>query len=235
MDVNNKLSIDTIIQIGLLVVAILGIFLTWWQLRRSVRSQRIQLLHEMSNELRSLHLKLMELTISIKDKKQEDTSQEYKTLVAEYLNYMEHLSLLINEKYIDDRIAKKIFNRLVVEDTPRSFQGALKEGVYKEYSKLVKRWSRSANMESQKPFWLNIRRDSGEVRLAISLGFLVVVGYSFKIAYNLILRGVAGEFKIVSDFSGWKLYFTSVSPGVIFGLFGILILIYGLPRTLKAL
>lgn len=235
MDVNNNLGMDTIIQLGLLIVAIIGIFMTWWQLRQSVRSQRIQLLHDMSNELRNLHLKLMELTISIKEKNQKDTSGEYKTLVTEYLNYMEHLSLLINEKYIDEHIAKKIFRRLVVEDTPHNFKDELKEEIYKEYSKLLKRWSGGVNMESQKPFWLNIRRDSGEVRLVISIGFLIVVWYSFKIAYNLILRGVAGEFKIVSEFSGWKLYFTSVSPGVVFGLFGISILIWALPRTLKAL
>ena len=80
-----------------------------------------------------------------------------------------------------------------------------------------------------------MRRDSGELRLFISIAFAVVSGFAFYYGYELIKQGVAGEFKILAGYSGLTLYFTSISPGVLFGVLGMLLLAWGLPRALKAL
>lgn len=77
-----------------------------------------------------------------------------------------------------------------------------------------------------------IRRDSGEVMLLIVLMFLVLAGYVFWLSYKLILMGVKGEFVILAGFSGFKLYFASISPGLALSIIMAGILISGLPKVL---
>lgn len=86
-----------------------------------------------------------------------------------------------------------------------------------------------------KKFFINMRRDSGELRFLISLLFVLISGAFLWSGYQLIKEGVLGEWKIVSSFRGWTLYITSISPGLLVVLFATIILIWGLPRVIKSL
>jgi len=128
------------IQIGVLCAATIGLFLTWLQLSQSVKSQKVSLLHDMLKELRDLHLKLFCFIKDMTKENKETCGKEREVLVAEYLNYLEHLSVLVNEKYIDERLAIKIFRKLVVEDTPTNFKKEIEEGIHVQYIKLLSKW-----------------------------------------------------------------------------------------------
>lgn len=79
------------------------------------------------------------------------------------------------------------------------------------------------------------RKDSGWLRLFISLMYsLVSVGFLW-FGTDLITAGTVGDWRIVSDFKGWTLYVTSISPGLLVVVLGALILIIGLPRSLRNL
>jgi len=79
------------------------------------------------------------------------------------------------------------------------------------------------------------RKDSGWLRFLVTLIFSIASGFFLWAGYELVLSGVAGSWKIVSSFKDWELYITSISPGLFVILLGALILIYGLPKTLKSL
>jgi len=128
------------IQFWLLITAIVGFFATCWQLRQDLISRKTQLLHEMYNELRQLDLKAMELVEKIKESKSKDNEAEYKAIVTEYLNYLEHLSLLINTGHIDEDLAKRAFRKIIIEDAPQNFGEEIDDNIYKEYAELRKRW-----------------------------------------------------------------------------------------------
>ena len=83
--------------------------------------------------------------------------------------------------------------------------------------------------------WINMKRDSGQLRFLISLLFVIVSGAFLWAGYQLITTGILGDWKIVSNFKGWSLYLSSVSPGLLVILFGAVILIYGLPQVIKNL
>jgi ABC-type antimicrobial peptide transport system permease subunit len=79
-----------------------------------------------------------------------------------------------------------------------------------------------------------MRADSGLNRLLISLSFVVLSFFLIYFGYKLIIMGAKGEFIIFSEYKGFKLTFWSLSPGLFFGFGGVAILIWALPRTLKA-
>ena len=86
------------------------------------------------------------------------------------------------------------------------------------------------------PLNLNIdRRDSGWLRLALSILFSLVSIFFLFVGYELVISGATGGWAIVSSFKDWTLYFTSISPGLFVILLGAIILFYGLPKTLKSL
>ena len=76
------------------------------------------------------------------------------------------------------------------------------------------------------------RRDSGEVMVVIVVLFLLFGVYVLKLAYELIKMGVTGEFKILADFSGFKLYIASICPGIFLALAVVAIFIWSLPKVL---
>lgn len=78
------------------------------------------------------------------------------------------------------------------------------------------------------------RADSGFNRLLISLFSIIVSGITIYLGYKLVLMGVKGEFTIFSEYKGIKLNLWSLSPGVLFLIGGVSILIFALPRILKA-
>jgi len=79
------------------------------------------------------------------------------------------------------------------------------------------------------------RRDSGWLRLLIVLVFATVSAVFLWAGYKLVLSGIAGSWKIVSSFKGFTLYITSICPGLLVIIVAGLILIWGLPKTLKTL
>ncbi len=80
-----------------------------------------------------------------------------------------------------------------------------------------------------------LRKDSGELRVLITLIFSVISSFFLWIGYELAKSGVAGNWQIISSFKGWSLYFSSISPGLLVIGFGAAIMIWGLPKTLKNL
>jgi hypothetical protein len=86
----------------------------------------------------------------------------------------------------------------------------------------------------KKTFFGNMRSDSGELRFAITLLFSALAGGFLYVGYLLTKAGTSGEWRIVSNFKGWTLYITSISPGLFVILLGVLLL-RGLPRVLKSL
>lgn len=89
--------------------------------------------------------------------------------------------------------------------------------------------------KEEKSFWKNMRRDSGELRFLLGLIFAIPASLSIIFGFYLVLRGVYGEFKIITELSGTKLYLASVSPGIAFAIIGLLILLWALPKTFKNL
>jgi hypothetical protein len=82
----------------------------------------------------------------------------------------------------------------------------------------------------------NIKRaDSGLNRLLISLSFIALAFFLIYFGYKLIAMGAKGEFTIFSEYKGYKLTFWSLSPGLFFCFSAVAILIWALPKTLKAL
>ena len=79
------------------------------------------------------------------------------------------------------------------------------------------------------------RKDSGWLRLLITIIFFVTSLLFLWAGYKLILAGTTGSWKIVSNFKGWELYATSLSPGLFVVLLAALILIWGLPKTIRSL
>ena len=76
------------------------------------------------------------------------------------------------------------------------------------------------------------RRDSGEVMVFIVILYLLFGCYGFNLGYQLIKMGVSGEFKILADFSGLKLYIASICPGVFLLISVVAIFIWSLPKVL---
>jgi len=69
--------------------------------------------------------------------------------------------------------------------------------------------------QEKKSFFVNMRKDSGELRFVIALFFVILAGGYLYVGYLLTKAGTSGEWTIVSTFKGWTLYITSVSPGLL--------------------
>lgn len=84
--------------------------------------------------------------------------------------------------------------------------------------------------------YFNINRmDSGWHRfLAIIFGYILVILFLIS-GVDLIKSGVKGEWAIVSTFKGWTLYATSLSPGVLVVLLGVVIAVWAIPKILKSI
>lgn len=178
------------INCGLLVVAIIGIPITLWQLHQAIKSQKIQLLHSMTNEQRNLHLKILELAAVKQKGSKIDDKDKRKTLVTEYLNYLENLALLINEKYIDEPIAKKIFYLVVVNQTPENFREEINDAIYKEYAALRNRWGSSKR----------VSRDTNTVLIIfVWVGFIAAIFEMFLLGYKtFVIQGGAFYFLLIA-------------------------------------
>jgi len=80
------------------------------------------------------------------------------------------------------------------------------------------------------------RRDSGYLRLLIVFLFSCVGIVALNFSYLLLIKGVYGEFTImVENLEGITLVLSSVAPGVFMILAAVVILAYGLPKTLKSM
>ena len=81
----------------------------------------------------------------------------------------------------------------------------------------------------------NMRRaDSGLNRLLVAGLFCFLSFVLFYFGYQLVKMGVQGEFSIFSEYKGLKLTLWSLSPGLSFIIGGIALLVWALPRTLRA-
>lgn len=55
---------------------------------------------------------------------------------------------------------------------------------------------------------------------------VIILGYkTIKLGYDLLLRGVKGEFKFSSEISGYKADLRSASPGLLFVVLGCVIMV----------
>ena len=79
------------------------------------------------------------------------------------------------------------------------------------------------------------RRDSGWLRLALSIVFTIVTLFFLYVGYLLFKSGITGNWQILSTFKGWSLYIAGTSPGLLVIAIGAVILSYALPKVLKSL
>lgn len=87
---------------------------------------------------------------------------------------------------------------------------------------------------TEKVFENITRADSGLNRLIISLMFILLSGFTIYLGYKLIDSGATGEFHLFTEYKGLKFVLWSLSPGIGFCFIGIALLIWALPKTLKA-
>ena len=93
----------------------------------------------------------------------------------------------------------------------------------------------SLEKQNNKPFLINMRRDSGELRLLITVVFSLTAIFFLWAGYKLASSGASGKWEVVASFTGWKLYLSSISPGLLVILLGAVIMTWGIPRTFKSL
>ena len=82
---------------------------------------------------------------------------------------------------------------------------------------------------------LTTRISEGWLRLLITMCYTIVSLFFLYKGVDLIKIGARGEWKIIADFKEMPLYITSISPGVLIILAGMLIMCWGLPLTIKNL
>lgn len=59
-----------------------------------------------------------------------------------------------------------------------------------------------------------------------------IIGYlTIKLGYQLLLKGVTGEFKFIAKYKGVKADIVSASPGLLFVLLGSVIIIFAMSST----
>jgi hypothetical protein len=105
------------------VILAVGFIVTIWTLRKDTEARRLQLLHEMNKHGSDLSLKLAELSF-MAEHNNELVSEKHGILIKEHLNFYEHLSLLINEKKIDEKLAKRYWGK--------NIQGLFQQSEYKD-------------------------------------------------------------------------------------------------------
>ncbi len=82
---------------------------------------------------------------------------------------------------------------------------------------------------------LTTRISEGWLRISITICHIAVSSFFLYEGVDLIKIGAKGEWKVTADFKGIDLYVTSISPGVLVILCGMLIMCWGLPKTIKNL
>ncbi|MFA6427871.1 MAG: hypothetical protein WCW16_05565 [Candidatus Magasanikbacteria bacterium] len=82
---------------------------------------------------------------------------------------------------------------------------------------------------------LTNRISDGWVRVIITVLYFLLSAICVCMGTFLIKAGAQGEWKILADFKEVPLYITSLSPGILVILAGILIMCWGLPKTIKSL
>ncbi|MFH1745018.1 MAG: hypothetical protein ABH881_02525 [bacterium] len=80
------------------------------------------------------------------------------------------------------------------------------------------------NTNNKNPF--KDRLSSGWQRVFIIICASIIEIFFGCFAYKLTVSGTKGDWKIVSDFRGWELYISSISPGLFFILAGTIIFVY---------
>lgn len=82
---------------------------------------------------------------------------------------------------------------------------------------------------------LTTRISEGMLRILIVIIHAATALFFCYKGIDLIRIGVRGEWKIVADFKDVPLYITSISPGVFVVLAAVLIMCWGLPKTINNL
>lgn len=129
------------------IILFFGFLLTIWQIHKNTEARKISLFHDMSKEERAISLKLFEIAREIRNKEysSEDKEkvkklklEEQNVIIHQYLNFLEHLALLINERKIDEKITKKYF-KSIVKDASNNYN----DKIFPKYTQLIKlheRW-----------------------------------------------------------------------------------------------
>lgn len=123
---------------------LIGFAITFYSILKNTDANKTKLLHEMNCEERNISIKLFELTRDInnntnnKTKEKNKLKMEQDVLIAHYLNFLEHLSLLINTGKINEKIAKRYWKTIIKQATdiyPKKIFP-----IYKEIIKLSQKW-----------------------------------------------------------------------------------------------
>ncbi len=119
----------------------LGFAATVYSIYKNTDSIRTNLLHDMNKEERALSMKLFEITNGIKNKENKNKKIlkiQKEILITQHLNFFEHLALLINQRKINGKLAKKYYKTLVL-DAITNYKGHIFPK-YTELIKLYKKW-----------------------------------------------------------------------------------------------
>jgi hypothetical protein len=73
------------------------------------------------------------------------------------------------------------------------------------------------------------------LQIAVILIFSALAYFFLKEGVGLVYAGAKGEWNILMEFTGWKLYITSVVPGVAVVFGGVAIMLWALPKAMKGL
>jgi hypothetical protein len=73
------------------------------------------------------------------------------------------------------------------------------------------------------------------LQLITILCFSVLTYFFLKEGVGLVYAGARGDWNMLMEFTGWKLYITSVVPGVAVVFGGVVIMLWALPRAMKGL
>ena len=129
------------------IILLIAFGSTVYSIWKNTDTNKTKLLHEMNCEERSLSIRLFEIARDInngKSKKREDTEEkkklemEQKVIISQYLNFLEHLSLLINSRKISSRLAKRYWKRIIGQANDNYSKEIFP--TYKEFIKLHQKW-----------------------------------------------------------------------------------------------
>ena len=67
------------------------------------------------------------------------------------------------------------------------------------------------------------------------LSFSALAFFFLKEGAGLVYSGAKGDWNILMEFTGWKLYITSVVPGIFVVFGGVVLALWALPRVLKGI
>lgn len=73
------------------------------------------------------------------------------------------------------------------------------------------------------------------LQVIVILCFSVLAYFFLKEGAGLVYAGAKGDWNILLEFTGWKLYITSVVPGVAVVFGGVAIMLWALPKSLRGL